>query len=72
MIAGRDRHGNPILGRIAGKSLCRQLMEKEAEKRRLEKAGKRERRAMARQKRREARQARRRMASAKEVGENLQ
>ena len=35
MIKGRDKHGNPILGRITGKSKARRLMEAEAERIRL-------------------------------------
>ncbi len=34
-IKGRTKDGKPIQGRIAGKSVARQLMEQEAEKRKL-------------------------------------
>lgn len=47
-VMGRDKDGKPIKGRIAGKSLARQLMEKEEAKKK--KAARRERRRKRRKK----------------------
>jgi len=49
-IKGRAADGSPIKGRIVGKSLARQLMEKEEERKRQERA--RQKRALKRKRRR--------------------